>query len=133
MTARKYRIMVVDDDESVLTTYRLILEQNGYEVAGASSFDEALRVLETSKVDLLLCDLSLGDEGTGFDVIEHALRVQPGLPSLLLTGYIGQDISDRARSLGSLALSKPIAIQEFLGVIRAHLENRPGQARAIGQ
>ena len=133
MTAGKYRILVVDDDASVLATYRMILEQKGYEVVGAASFGEALRILENSKLDLLLCDLSLGEEASGFEVIEHALRLQPGLPSLLLTGYTGKDIADRARSLGISALSKPIEIQEFLSVIRTHLRNADGQAEPVGQ
>jgi DNA-binding NtrC family response regulator len=130
MPPRKYRILVVDDDSAVLTTYRMILEQKGYEVVGAASAREAIGILENSKLDLLLCDLSLEDEASGFVVIEQASRLQPGLPSLLLTGYIGQDISDRARSLGISVLSKPIGIQEFLAAIRAHLENAAPKANA---
>jgi DNA-binding response OmpR family regulator len=121
--ARKYRILVVDDEPSVLTTYRMILEQKGYEVVGAPSSEEARRTLENEKLDLLLCDLSLEEKDSGFAVLEHARRLQPGLPSLLLTGYAGRDISDRAQGLGVSVLFKPIDIQEFLGAIRAHLGN----------
>jgi DNA-binding NtrC family response regulator len=133
MTARvrKYRILVVDDEPSVLLTYQMILEQKGYEVVGASSPEEARRALEGEKLDLLLCDLSLGQRTSGFEVIEHAHRCQPGLPSILLTGYAGKDISDRAQRLGILVLLKPVDIQEFLGVIRSHLN--PHEQKASGQ
>ncbi len=130
--ARKYRILVVDDEPSVLTTYRMILEQKGYEVVPVPSAQEARRVLEGESVDLLLCDLSLGEKESGFDVIESARRRQPGLPSLLLTGYVGKNISDRAQCLGISVLFKPIDIQEFLGAIRAHLSFRE-QKTASGQ
>ena len=133
MTARKYRILVVDDEPSVLLTCRMILEQKGYEVVGASSSEEARRALESSKPDLLLCDLSLEGKESGFEVIEHALRTQPGLPSLLLTGYAGKDISDRAQGLGISVLFKPIDIQEFLGAIGAHLRNAYEHKAASGQ
>jgi len=119
--ARKNRVLVVDDEPSVLTTYRMILEQNGYDVVPAPSAQEARRVIEVERPDLLLCDLSLGENESGFEVIECARRRYPGLPSVLLTGYAGKDITDRAQRLGILVLFKPIEIQEFLGTIRAHL------------
>ena len=131
--ARKYRILVVDDEPSVLTTYRMILEQKGYEVVGVPSSEEARRALESSNPDLLLCDLSLEEKESGFKVIEYALRIQPELPSLLLTGYAGKDISDRAQGLGISVLFKPIDIQEFLGAIRAHLRNAYEHKAASGQ
>jgi DNA-binding response OmpR family regulator len=119
--ASKYRILVVDDEPSVLTTYRMILEQKGYEVVGAPSSQEARRALESEKLDLLLCDLSLEEKDSGFAVLEYARRLQPGLPALLLTGYASRDISDRAQDLGISVLFKPVEIREFLDAIRAHL------------
>jgi len=125
---RKYRILVVDDEPSVLTTYRMILEQKGYEVVPAPSAQEARRVLEGETLDLLLCDLSLGEKESGLAVIEYARRRRPALPSLLLTGYASKDISDRAQRLGVSVLLKPIEIQEFLGIIRAHLSTHEHNA-----
>ena len=119
--ASKYRILVVDDEPSVLTTYRMILEQKGYEVVGAPSSQEARRALESEKLDLLLCDLSLEEKESGFAVLEYARRLQPGLPALLLTGYASRDISDRAQGLGITVLFKPVEIRDFLDAIRAHL------------
>jgi DNA-binding response OmpR family regulator len=87
------------------------------------SEEEARRSLESEKIDLLLCDLSLGEKDSGFAVLEYARRLQPSLPSLLLTGYASRDISDRAQRLGISVLLKPFDIQEFLGVIRVHLRN----------
>ena len=130
--ARKYRILVVDDEPSVLTTYRMILEQKGYAVVAAPSSEEARRALESEKLDLLLCDLSLEEKDSGFEVLEYARRLQPSLPSLLLTGYASRDISDRAQRLGISVLLKPIDIQEFLDAIRAHLRNAHEQ-KASGQ
>jgi len=120
--ARKYRILVVDDEPSVLLTYQMILEQKGYEVVAAPSSGEARSVLESSlQLDLMLCDLSLEEKDSGFAIIEYARHRQPGLPALLLTGYAGKYISARALHLGVSVLLKPVDIQEFLGAIRAHL------------
>ena len=132
MCARKYRILVVDDEPSVLLTYQMILEQKGYEVLPAPSPEAARDALDSEKFDLLLCDLSLGLKGSGFEVIEHARRCQPRLPSLLLTGYAGKEVSERAQRMGIAILLKPVDIQEFLSIIAAHLSNAPEQ-KASGQ
>jgi len=84
------------------------------------------------RLDLLLCDLSLEEKASGFGVIEYALRLHPGLPSLLLTGYASKEVNDRAQRLGTSVLLKPFDIQEFLGVIRAHLRDAHEQ-KASGQ
>jgi DNA-binding NtrC family response regulator len=130
---RKDRILVVDDEPSVLTTYQMILEKQGYEVVPARSSQQAHRALEREKIDLLLCDLSLEEKDSGFEVLEYARRQQPGLPSLLLTGYVSKDIDDRAQRHGISVLFKPIDIQEFLDVIATQLRNRHEQTEASRQ
>ena len=129
---RKYRILVVDDEPSVLTTYRMILEQKGYQVVAASSSGEARNALVSQKLDLLLCDLSLEEKDSGFEVIEYARLRQPALPSLLLTGYASREVSDRAQRNGISVLFKPIDIQEFLETIASQLRNAHEQTQASG-
>jgi len=129
----KYRVLVVDDEPSVLTTYRMILEQKGYDVVAAASSNEARRALGSEKLDLLLCDLSLEKQDSGFEVIHYARQHQPGLPALLLTGYASHDVSDRAKRDGISVLFKPIDIEEFLQTISAQLRSSYGQFKVSGQ
>ena len=51
------RVLVVDDEEDVLRLARIILESGGYEVATASSGEEALRMVEEDRPDLVLLDV----------------------------------------------------------------------------
>jgi len=135
---RKPRILVVDDEPSVLATYRMILLQKGYEPVAAVSSGEARAAIDNEQLDLLLCDLSLEEKNTGFDVIEYARHAQPRLPSVLLTGYATKDIAERAAQNGIVVLFKPIDIEEFLGTIAAQLrsgneqeENRGGKSAVV--
>jgi DNA-binding NtrC family response regulator len=130
---RKYRLLVVDDEPSVLVTYRMILEQQGYQVLPVASSAEARQVLAQQPLDLMLCDLSLEDKDSGFAVIEAARQCQPGMPTLLLTGYASKDVSDRAQGAGITVLFKPIDIQDFLNTISTTLRNAHEQAKASGQ
>ena len=119
--ADKPLVLVVDDEPSVLTTYRLILEQQGYRVSAALTSTEALRVVKEDNVDLLLCDLSLEQQHSGFEVIDAAREKDPKVPVVLLTGYASKDATESARRSKIRVLFKPIDIQEFLATISESL------------
>jgi len=126
-------ILVVDDEPSVLLTYQLILQQEGYRVTGAATSGEALVKLRENDVDLLLCDLSLEEERSGFDVIESARKRDPGLPTVILTGYATKEVMDRAERAKIGILFKPIDIEEFLRTIVEMLGENNDEAKASGQ
>jgi DNA-binding NtrC family response regulator len=128
----KSHILVVDDEPNVLVTYRLILQQQGYEVSAALSSDEARAALSEEEIDLLLCDLSLEKQKSGFDVIDFARGRNPRLPSVLLTGYATAEANDHARELGIPVLFKPIDIQELLETISGLLKENYEQHKAFG-
>jgi len=118
---QRYTILVVEDEPAVLLTYQMILEQQGYDVVTAASEVEARQAIERHDFDLLLCDLSLDEPDTGFEIIAFARQHRPAVPSILLTGYASNDVSRRAEQVGVAVLFKPIEIPEFLGAIAAHL------------
>ena len=126
-------ILVVDDEPSVLLTYQLILRQEGYRVTGAPTSGEALKVLQKDRVNLLLCDLSLEEERSGFEVIEAARERDPHLPTVILTGYATKEVTDRAERAKIGILFKPIDIEEFLRTIVEMLGENNDEAKASGQ
>lgn len=110
----KYRVLVVDDEASVLVTYRLILEQQGYVVTACRTSREAIAALDRQDFDVLLCDYSLEEQHTGFEVITAARKRQPGIPAALLTGYATLETVDEAEFKNIQVMFKPIEIEEFL-------------------
>jgi DNA-binding NtrC family response regulator len=110
----KYRVLVVDDDPSVLMTYKLILEQSGYEVTASATAGEAINAIEKIDFDIILSDLALDQQHTGFEVIEAARKKRSDIPSIMLTGYANVETADKAESMGIGMLYKPIEISEFL-------------------
>jgi DNA-binding NtrC family response regulator len=117
VTGSKPHILVVDDEPNVLVTYRLILQQQGYTVSAAISSEEARTCLQKGGVDLLLCDLSLEKQQSGFDVIHFGRNIDPNLQTVLLTGYASVEANDRAEQENIPVLFKPIDIQQLLQVI----------------
>jgi CheY-like chemotaxis protein len=114
---RKYRVLVVDDESSVLTTYRLILEQQGYIVTACTTSRDAIAAIEKQNFDVALCDYSLEEQHTGFEVISAARTRTPNLPAALLTGYATKETADEAEKQNIGIMFKPIEIEEFLATI----------------
>ena len=133
MKAQPPHILVVDDEPSVLLTYQLILQQEGYRVTGAATSREAVEALRLNNVDLLLCDLSLEEERSGFEVIESARQRDPELPTVILTGYANKEVMDRAERAQIGILFKPIDIDEFLRTIASALGEDNDKAKASGE
>jgi DNA-binding NtrC family response regulator len=121
---RKAHVLVVDDEPSVLLTYRMILEQQGYKVTASISSKDAIAALEREPMDLLICDLSLEQKHTGFEVIEIAHRRDPNVPAILVTGYANKDVMDKAEQSGIAILFKPIDINEFLSTISQKVRSK---------
>jgi two-component system response regulator HydG len=133
----KSSILVVDDERAVLTTYGLILSKKGYDVETAISSADALEALDRRDFDLLLCDYSLEQEHTGFEVIDYARKKKPGVKSAILTGYASKETAEQARQDGIEILYKPIDIEEFFTTIekllREDYESHQGLEKEEGE
>jgi DNA-binding NtrC family response regulator len=124
MNTQNSHVLVVDDEPSVLLTYRMILEQQGYKVTASISSKDAIAALEQDPMDLLICDLSLEQKHTGFEVIEHGRRRDATVPAILVTGYASKEVMDKAEQAGVTVLFKPIDINEFLSTISQKVRSR---------
>ena len=119
---QKSRVLVVDDERNVLLTYRMLLEQEGYDATASLTAKEAIRLLEKQKFDILLCDLSLEEKRTGFEVINAARERDADVPAVLLTGYASPEAAEYAKANDVAVLYKPIEIEEFLKTIATLLK-----------
>jgi len=115
----RFGVLVVDDEPSVLMTYRLILEKRDYAVHTADTSVRAKALLQQHKYDLLLCDYSLEQEHTGFEVIQEARRIDPKVAAVLLTGYASKETVERAQADNVSVLFKPIDISEFFRTVES--------------
>ena len=120
------RILVIDDEPSVLLTYKMILEQEGYEVTAAPTSQEAFKAIDNAEFELLLCDFSLEQQHTGFEVIAAERKVRPHTPCVLWTGYTNLETAQAAKNQGIHVLFKPIEIEEFLQTTSSLLRRADG-------
>jgi CheY-like chemotaxis protein len=120
-----YRILVVDDDPQVLKLFTRILTRGGYEVHTAESGKQSLALLNTfERFDLMVLDLSM-PAPDGFEVLKEMRAVQPGLRTLVVSGFMGGALLTAAEILGATAtLNKADAPRLLLPMVNQLLQRR---------
>jgi DNA-binding response OmpR family regulator len=116
----KRRILLVDDELAILLTLRAILEMNGFEVETAASAKEAQNKLKTGVFEMVITDMRMEDETSGYDVIRAARQQSYDPATAVLTAYpsLGNDWQSKgAQSL----LVKPVNTDELLRQLEALL------------
>jgi len=81
-------VLVVDDDTSILDSVRALLEREGHRVLTAQSGEQALEILKTNELHLLIVDYFM-PRMTGAELIEEVRRFDPLVQIVLQTGYAG--------------------------------------------
>src|SRR5205807_924986 len=118
------RVLVVDDEESVVVTIKAILQLDGYEVSTSTTGAGARAMIREREYDLVLTDLRLED-GDGLDVLRAVRERTPETVTIMLTGYASLESAiqelDRTKSqflsMASHELKTPItAMSGFLQV-----------------
>ena len=110
---KTYRIMVVDDDDDILSLLTTWLGKEGFEVLTCSSGEEALSQLYNVHPDLVITDLFMGGM-SGMEVLSSIHKDNPLLPVIMLSGQAKIPDAVKATHLGSSAfLTKPINKEEL--------------------
>lgn len=122
MTER-WRIWVVEDQESLAGYYLELLQEQGYRVSVFTDPAEALRAfrLDPDNVDLILTDQTM-PHLSGAELAVAVFAIRPELPVILVTGYSETINADEAKRLGIRCyLNKPVDGNKLLAILAAEL------------
>lgn len=114
------RILLVDDDLRILLTLKAVLEMNGFEVETATSAREAKQKLVGGKFEMVITDMQMESETSGYEVIRSARSQAYNPATAILTAYPklgGEWKTSGAESL----LVKPMNTNDLLRQIEALL------------
>ncbi len=125
------RVLVVDDEPTILRAVRINLERHGFQVATAETGEQALDLAARHPVDLIVLDLGLPDLD-GLEVVQQ-IRARTSTPIIILS--VRESEGDKVRALDVGAddyLTKPFGVEELLARIRVALRHaaRPPQGTA---
>ncbi|MGH2472472.1 MAG: ATP-binding protein [Candidatus Limnocylindria bacterium] len=118
------KVLVVDDEESVVVTIKAILQLDGYSVATTTSGVQARAMVRDVEYDLVLTDLRLED-GDGLDVLKAVRERFPETVTIMLTGYASLESAIQALRAGAYDyLVKPSEVEELRATVARGLERR---------
>jgi response regulator RpfG family c-di-GMP phosphodiesterase len=116
-------ILIVDDEELFREICREMLEERGYRVSLAADAPVALAILKREPVDLLVADITLPGMD-GLALIEKVHEVRPGLPAIVITGFLTEKNMLRSLNLGVRGfLTKPFFYDELFVAVEKALEH----------
>ncbi len=122
------RILVVDDMEEMLLTFKSLLETGGATVFEATSALKGLEILEREQVDLLISDVSM-PEIDGYEFLRRirAIPKLAKLPAIAISGMRRDSDIANARAAGySAHLGKPVSVERLSAIVHDLLP-RPGK------
>ena len=119
------RILVVDDDQNMLTMCERALEQaeRGYAAVAVSSAEQARAHLQTEQFNLMILDVRLPQED-GMSLLRYLYESQPDLPVMIISGYPEvANVLEAVRLHVREYLCKPFTVSKFLAAVEASLDN----------
>jgi DNA-binding NtrC family response regulator len=118
------KILVVDDEKSILLLLKEALGQWGYQVKTASSGTEALEILRTELFDAMLSDVRMPDM-SGLDLLREVRKQDESIEVVMMTGY--PTIASAVQALKEGAydyLSKPLILDELRHLMARMMERK---------
>lgn len=130
MSTQPKKILLIDDDHTVLESLGKLFKKHGYDVTTARSGEEALTIVENASFDLAVADIRM----PGIDGVETAKAIKdrcskknkPEIPVIFITGYA--DALEQAQDLGEVFV-KPFDNEELLEKVEIEIERVPHDAK----
>jgi CheY-like chemotaxis protein len=124
MSEARGTILVVDDEIDVLEMIELGLRSAGYQMLTADSGERAIEIFGQQKADLVICDIKM-PKMNGITTISRLREQDPGLPVVVLTGYLGPQTIEECEQLGGVeVVRKPFLFRELSKAVKVALRRR---------
>src|SRR4030067_1563192 len=118
MMTKKPRILVVDDEESMVFSIQDYLSSYA-DCMGATNYEEALTILQKDEgISLVVSDIRMPDKD-GFDLLMWLREYRPQIKVVMMTAYGSPSVRALAKQKGAvLYLEKPLDLEQLLALIR---------------
>jgi two-component system NtrC family response regulator len=111
------RILLIEDNAALATLIKMMLEDEGYEIAHLLRGDEALEILKNSKFDIVITDLKLPGVG-GSEIIEYVTKNDPDVIVIVITAFGNIEDAVKAIKLGAYDyIPKPFENEVLINVV----------------
>lgn len=125
--AEKKRVLIVDDDKSILRILTRIFQKQGFDTETAETGKEAEEKMNGAVYDVGIIDVKLPDTD-GTDLLCKLHAAKPSMVKIVLTGFPSVDNGIKAMNVGADAyLVKPVQPEELLNIVKEKLKERSSE------
>ena len=118
-------LLIIDDDERIRKIIKIQLHSK-FNVCDAENKDIAFQILKDIQADVIICDIKMKD-ANGFVILKELKKTYPGIPVIMLTGFIDKKISDKAKKMGCFDfVTKPVRREKLIRTINRALAMKEG-------
>jgi two-component system NtrC family response regulator len=118
------RILVIDDDEGIRTTFAAVLENEGYAVDTAENGKEAIEKSNNDLYRVALIDFRLPDMN-GTELLTSLRETTPKMAKIMVTGYPAlQDAIECVKKHANAYFAKPVDYENLLKTIKTLIQNQ---------
>jgi DNA-binding NtrC family response regulator len=111
------KVLIADDAEDIRSVLRGPLREAGYEVSEAATASEALAIVASEDIEVIISDLQIGD-ANGFVLLQQAKELRPRVKAALMSGFV---ISAKHSGVPFPVLSKPFRPRDLISLIERML------------
>ncbi|MCQ6956634.1 sigma-54-dependent transcriptional regulator [Mucilaginibacter aquariorum] len=116
------KILIIDDERSIRSTLREILEYEDYIVEDVDNGVDGLELIQKNDYDLVLCDIKM-NRMDGMEVLTEGLAIKPDLPFIMISGHGTVETAVEASKKGAFDfISKPPDLNRLLITVRNALD-----------
>lgn len=127
-------ILLIDDDDLVGSTVKLMLTTSGYEVRLANNGFDALKIFQEEPIGLIISDIFMPSL-SGWDIIERIRQVSREVPVFIFTGFLEELIHEQRSRIEALGINeimlKPIRMKDLVDKVAPYVGRK--EMRAVRQ
>jgi DNA-binding NtrC family response regulator len=126
------KVLLVDDEEELITTLVERLEIRGLEAVGLQTGQEAMALVKkVDDFDVVVLDVKLKGED-GVELMRKIKQIRPHLPVILLTGHMSKETSEEGVKAGAIDyIIKPISIENLIERLRKAMALYPATGPSL--
>ncbi|MFC1767911.1 response regulator [Candidatus Margulisiibacteriota bacterium] len=122
--AEKAKVIIIDDQTSVIESFKEILRIKDYDVAGFTSGKEAIESVKNNKYDIAFVDLRM-PEMDGIEVLKGIKKADTSVEVIIVTAYASEESFANAITLGAMEyLRKPFLMGEVYALADRAMRKR---------
>lgn len=116
------RILIIDDEQSILNVLSVVLKTENYEVVAECRGEQAQELIKNEDFDLMLSDIRMSPIN-GMQLLKLVHDIKPHMPVIMLTAFSSMETATEALKLGAFDyILKPFKVDELLSTIAKALD-----------